>query len=144
MADVPGQIERLAAKLKEPEYADLQDKWKLLVLFIGMYLRQLHLVEGRFFPEATAPTLAMLLDVNFFQLPPLGANDICECRSETPDDFETKLTAVMTQLQATFPKTFVATMTIFNISGVRFPSICLQRIVNYPTEIFRSFSLRRC
>lgn len=36
----------------------------------------------------------------------------------TADSFRTELTAVMKQLHATFPKTFVATMTIFNISQV--------------------------
>lgn len=36
----------------------------------------------------------------------------------TAEQFQTELTDVMTQLHQTFPKTFVATMTIFNISQV--------------------------
>ncbi|EDQ86680.1 uncharacterized protein MONBRDRAFT_38296 [Monosiga brevicollis MX1] len=33
--DLPGQIERLSAKLNTSEYAGVRDEWKLLVLFIG-------------------------------------------------------------------------------------------------------------
>lgn len=36
----------------------------------------------------------------------------------TAAQFETQLTAAMTQIHQTFPKTFVNIMTIFNISGV--------------------------
>eukprot|EP00043_Microstomoeca_roanoka_P012210 m.117465 g.117465 ORF g.117465 m.117465 type:complete len:349 (-) comp15427_c4_seq1:231-1277(-) len=33
--DLPGQIERMAAKIDTPEYSDIKDQWKLLTIFIG-------------------------------------------------------------------------------------------------------------
>ena len=35
MRDVPGQIQRMAAKVNTSEYSDIKNKWKLLTLFIG-------------------------------------------------------------------------------------------------------------
>ena len=61
----------------------------------------------------------------------IGANDICECKSMTAEQFRTELTAAMQLLHGTFPKTFVSVMTIFNISGEPLAA-CLLHIEKAP------------
>jgi len=52
----------------------------------------------------------------------IGANNLCVCCHNdsrgTPEYFETHLRSILSQIQATIPRTFVNIITIFNISGV--------------------------
>ena len=60
----------------------------------------------------------------------IGANDVCACKSMTAEQFRTELTAAMKLIHDTFPKTFVSTMTLFNISGERLAAcnVCLAQM----------------